>query len=234
MGLRWICRGAIWILTVSCLWGCSRKIPESISAPTVSKVHTIHAATSEQTLPYTMEGSTLVAEKLMRYQGCYWEDRSGEIVTDVAALMLYNPTERLVEFGAFVVEQGKENLYFFVYQLPPMSRCLILEKNRKAYTDTAITRVREMNIRWDYPEMSREQVDYLGFGPYLTIINREGREQDHVTLRYKQYVKDEDYYLGGIAYSAHFFRLLPEERRTLRPENYVAGESKIVSVRIGN
>jgi len=138
------------------------------------------------------------------------------------------------EFVLWVIGAKAEDRDRFVYQLPPMSRCLILEKNRKAYTDTAITRVREMNIRWDYPEMSREQVDYLGFGPYLTIINREGREQDHVTLRYKQYVKDEDYYLGGIAYSAHFFRLLPEERRTLRPENYVAGESKIVSVRIGN
>lgn len=180
--------------------------------------------------PYTLENSALIIEEVVRYQGRFWEDGSGEMVEDVAGIMLYNPTDRMVEFEAIALEHDKNTLYFFAYQLPPMSRCLVLEKNKNAYAP--ITACRELSTQWSHQELSREQVDYVGLGPTLTLVNRDSRQQDHITVRYKQYVKEGDYFLGGVAYSAHLFCLQPEERRTVTPEHYYAGKAKIVSITV--
>ena len=178
--------------------------------------------------PHTLTDSALVIEEVVRYQGRFWEDGSGEMVEGVAGIMLYNPTARMVEFEAIALEQEGETLYFFAYQLPPMSRCLVLERNKNA--PIQVTACRELSTQWYHHELSREQVDYVGLGPTLTLVNRDSRQQDHITVRYKQYVKEGDYYLGGVAYSAHLFCLQPEERRTVTPEHYYAGKAKIVSI----
>ena len=184
--------------------------------------------------PVTPLGSMLVAEELICYQGPYWEDESGDFIENVAGLMISNPTNRMVEFAAFVVEQAGERLYFFVYCLPPMSRCLVLEYNKKACDPGLVTACQELCVRWDRQELSREQVDYVGLGPLMTVINRDARQLTHVTVRYKQYVKEEDYYLGGAVHSTHLFFLQPEERRSIMPEHYDAGHVRIVEIEIKN
>ena len=95
-----------------------------------------------------------------------------------------------------------------------------------------VTACQELCVRWDQQEFSREQVDYVGLGPLLTVINRDARELKHVTLWYKQYVQEEDYYLGGGVHSAHVFFLQPEERRFLTPEHYDAEHARIVGIKL--
>lgn len=181
-------------------------------------------------LPYTLSGSGLIVEEIVSYDGVYWEDHEGDIVSQVTALMLYNPAERMVQFGAVALEQDGKQLYFFVYCLPPKSRCLVLEKHKQPFSNAAITQCRELNVRWDYQDLKREEVDYVGFGQSLTVTNRTSRQQKHVTVWYKQYAREEECYLGGVAYSAHLFRLNPGEQRTLTPTHYEAGQSKVVSI----
>ena len=173
-----------------------------------------------------------MAEELICYNGPYWEDGSGESVDNVAGLMVYNPTDRLIEFASFALEQGTQRLYFFVYHLPPMSRCLVLEYNRNSCDPGLVTACDELSIRWEQQEFSREQVDYVGLGPTMIIINRDARELRHVTVWYKQYIKSENYYLGGAVYSAHVFYLQPEERRSIWPEYYEAGCARIVGIEL--
>ena len=217
---------AIFVLLFGGLCGCA--LPEKLPESTMPTVITQPAKPLE--FPYTLPDSTLVVEELVSYRGDYWEDGSGELVEDVAGIMLYNPTNRMVEFEAVVLEQGSETLYFFVYQLPPMSRCLVLERNKKVCAPESVTECRELSTRWNHQELSRERVNYVGLGPTLTIVNRDSAEQKHITVRYKRYVKEGDYYLGGIAYSAHLFCLQPEEQRIVMPEHYQAGKAKIVSI----
>lgn len=203
----------------------------------------IHTVAWEQTVreqavakplhfPLTLPESDLVAEELQCYNGPYWEDGSGEIVENVAGLMVYNPTDRLIDFASFALEQGSRRLYFFVYHLPPKSRCLVLEYNRSSCDPELVTDCSELSVRWDQQEFSREQVDYVGLGPTMTIVNRDSRELRHVTVWYKQYIKAKDYYLGGAVYSAHVFYLQPGQQRTIWPEHYEAGCAKIVGIEI--
>lgn len=182
--------------------------------------------------PYTLPESGLVIEKVLSYDGMYMEDGSEDPVENVTGLMLYNPAKRMVRFGAITLEQDGKQLYFFVYCLPPDSRCLILEKNRHPFEQNAVTACRELSVRWDYQELHPEQISYVGFGEELTVVNLSESRQRQVTLWYKQYDREEGHFLGGAAYSAYIFRLNPQEKRVLTPGQYHAGSSKVVAVEL--
>lgn len=220
------------VMSMSLLWGCAGQTPSQTTPVWTPLPEETQVQMTAVTFPVMLPDSALIAEKLISYRGPYWEDGTGDQVENVAGLMLCNPTNRMVDFAAFVLEQASQSLYFFVYRMPPESRCLVLEHNRKNWQQADVTDCRELRVRWTYQEMSREQLDYLGFGPQLTVINRDCRTQNHVTVWYKQYVKEGEYYLGGAAQSAHLFFLEPQEHRTITPEGYNAGNARIVSIRL--
>ena len=222
---------ALGLMAMGMLCGCNAKIHTATPMAWEQTIREEAAAKSLQ-FPLTLPDSCLVVEELRCYNGPYWEDGSGEIVDNVAGLMVYNPTDRLIEFAAFSVEQGSHRLYFFVYHLPPMSRCLVLEYNRNSCDLSAVTACNELSIRWSQQELSREQIDYVGLGSQMTLISRDSRQLRHVTVWYKRYIKSEDYYLGGAVFSAHVFYLQTEERRTIWPEHYEAGCAKIVGIEL--
>lgn len=228
--VRWV---TLFLMMLLCITGCGRRETGPVFQPSeaISVVEAVHAA-QPLTLPYTLPSCGLMVEDVVSYSGTFRENGQDEVAENVAALMLYNPSERMVEFAAISVEQEGKTLYFFVYRLPPNSRCLIPEKSKSTFQNTELTGCRELCVRWTYPELSRHQLDYLGVGKQLTIINRDSRQQEHVTVWYKQYVRDGDYYLGGVAYSEHLVFLMEDERRTVTPIYYEAGKTKIVSIRI--
>ena len=190
------------------------------------------AAVEELTFPYTLPDSGLVVEGTVAYTGAYMEDGSGDAVTDVTGLVVCNPGQRMVRFGAIALEQEGKQLYFFVYCLPPGAKCLILEKNRSPYSRKNVTECRELTMRWEYQDLHSEQLCYVGFGEQLTLINHSSKQMQHVTLWYKQYDHEKECYLGGVAYSAHVFWLKEQEQRTLTPEHYHAGSAKVVTVEL--
>ena len=217
---------ASWILC-----GCSAR-PQVENPSFVRDVTTKVSKAEPLAFPLELESSSLVIEEMLRYQGAFWEDGSGRQVEDAAGLMLYNPTDRLIEFAAFALEENGKTLYFFVHHLPPESRCLVLEKNGQTCDPEQVTKCRELSIRWSHQELSREQIDYVGLGPIMTIVNRDPRELSHVVVRYKRYVPGGDYYLGGTVFTVHLFGLRTEERRTIQPEYYETTDARIVGIEI--
>lgn len=235
MGSRWV--GLVTALCLAVLLygtsGCNRREGAPTFQPSeAASAVDVFCEVQPLTFPYTLPDSGLIVEDMISYSGTFRENGRDEAAENVAALMLYNPSERMVEFAAVSVEQSGKTFYFFVYRLPPNSRCLIPEKGKSTIQDTVLTRCRELCVRWTYQELSRHQLDYLGVGKQLTIINRDSRQQERVTIWYKQYVRDGDYYLGGVAYSEHLAFLQGEERRTVTPTYYEAGKTKIVSIRL--
>ena len=184
------------------------------------------------TFPYTIPESGLVVEAVLSYSGTYMEDGTDDVASDITSLMLYNPTERMVRFGAFALEQNGKQLYFFVYCLPPNSKCLILEKNRHTYMQQPITQCRQLNVRWDYQDMHSQELHVVGFGETLTVVNLSQKRQRHVTLWYKQYDREGAYFLGGVAFPVYAFRLKAQEQRSMTPEYYDAGNARVVSVEL--
>lgn len=226
------CLALMWILlTLGMLLGCSTS-EKTVKPDEWEVLEVTQPKVTPMDFPCTLSEGLLVAEKLVCYRGAYWEDGSGDPVEKVAGIMLYNPTNKLMEFAALALEQGGQTLYFFAHRIPPKSRCLVLEYEKKTCDPGLVTACRALRVRWSNQEFSREQVDYLGLGPTLTVINRDRRQLTHVTVWYKRYVAEGDYYLGGSAFSEHLYFLLPEERRLVTPEHYRAGSAKIVSIEL--
>ena len=182
--------------------------------------------------PVSLANDTLVVENILSYQGAFWEDGSGRYVENAAGLMVYNPTDQLLEFAAFAIEENEKTFYFFVHHLPPQSRCLVLEKNGKSCVTEGVTNCRELSVRWSHQELSKAQIDYVGLGAEMTVVNRDSRELSHVVVRYKRYASAEDYYLGGTVFTVHLFDLRTEERRTVQPEHYITTDARIVGIEI--
>ena len=150
MHRRWMRRTlALGMAAMAILCGCDTRM--HTVAPTIweefAEEEQVTAAPVK--FPVTPSGSTLVAEELVSFQGPYWEDGSGDLVENVACVMVYNPSERMVEYAALAVEQGEDMLYFFIYALPPQSRCLVMEYNRKSSGTMGADAVREVSIRWE-------------------------------------------------------------------------------------
>ncbi len=223
---------ALILAVVGMLCGCSNEKKTVASAFPTNTTESTQIYPVSATFPVTLPNSGLIAEELRLYQGSFWEDGSGDYVEEVAALMICNPTNRMIAFASFAVDTPEGQLYFFAYRLPPKSRCLVQEYNRKSCDPQKALACRELIIRWESQELSREQIDYVGFGPRMTIVNRDSRQLEHVTVWYKQYVKEEDYYLGGVAYSAHLFYVQPGQRRTVTPEYYDAAHARIVAIEL--
>lgn len=182
--------------------------------------------------PYTLPENGLVLEGTVSYSGTYVEDDSGDEVTDVTGLMVYNPCDRMVRFGAIALEQDGKQLYFFLYCLPPGGRCLILEKNRHPFAEHPLSECRVLTMRWEYQDLHSEQVYYVGFGEELTVVNHSVKQLRHVALWYKRYDRERGCFLGGVAYSAHVFRLHAQAKRVLTPQYYCAGDAKVVNVEL--
>ena len=217
-------------LAASLLCGCGRRdFPENIPFFESAPITALEA--NALTFPVEIPDVPLVAEELISYQGPYWEDGSGEQVENVAALMVYNPTEQMVQSAVFAVDAKQGTLYFYVSRLPPESRCLVLEKNRKGYI-SGVSDCRLLSVRWIHSELSAQQVNYVGLGPVVTITNREERMYSKVLVWYKRYVPEEGYYLGGSAYSACLLHLQPGEQRILKPQMYDSSCARVVRIEV--
>ena len=229
------CRRQKMALILAVAWmlcGCAGEKPTEVADFQTSPTAATQMHPVSVSFPVILPESGLIVEELRQYQGPYWEDGSGDFVEDVAALMICNPTGRMIAFASFSLTTPEGELYFFAYRLPPKSRCLVLEYQRKCCHPEKALDCRELTVRWDSQELSREEIHYVGLGSAMTIVNRNSRELEHITVWYKQYVASEDYYLGGVVYSAHLFRLPPGQQQTVTPEHYDAAHSRIVAIEL--
>ena len=194
--------------------------------PTVQAVD----APQQSILPCTLD-SGLVAQKLTEYEGPYREDGSDEPVSGVAALMLYNTGSRDISSAMVTVKQGHQVLHFYVTWLPAGQKVLVLEYDRQMYLDAPVTDCASSGVRWEpfYPEDSMIWITEEG-ELALTVVNCSAEAARHVRLRYKTYIEDGDFYLGGFTYSVYVGDLASGECRTVYPGHYARDTSGLVAV----
>lgn len=196
------------------------------TAPTVQ----VPEPLKQSALPCILD-SGLIAEELIAYEGPYVEDGTDEPVSDIAALMLYNSGSRDISSCMVAVTQGDRMLHFFVTWLPAGERALVLECDRAKYAKDPVTACRSEGVRWEsfYPAGGSVQVAENG-RVTLTVKNSSAQTVAGIRLRYKIYVEDGGFYLGGISYSAYVGDLASGESQTVDPTHYAAGAAKVVAV----
>jgi len=179
--------------------------------------------------PRSVMGTDLLAVRTVEYSGPFWEDGSNEEVLKVAALIVENQGELMVSSGAVIVEFGKDRMVFELSFLPPGGKVLVLEKERKYYSNEGPVSCYGWTKK-EYPEnpglISVESTGLNG----MTITNHTGCTVPSIEVHYKNFNPESGMYMGGITYCIIEEDLMPREVRALSPDNFAARESRIVQV----
>lgn len=210
-------------------------IPEEEDGPVFMPAPTESAAVQQSgALPERVPGTSLQLQALMQYEGPYWEDGSGEYVSNVAALLLYNPTCFGVSYGqVFLTLQGQEYLFEFTY-LPAGARLLVPEKNRLPYVREKIADCRcgEMVLGNFAVEDSGIRLTPKGMSGIL-LENQTDRDLQNVQLYYKLYLSENAVYIGGKTYQMTVGSLPAGGKQEIIPPNFVWNYSAVVDIQTG-
>ena len=230
-------RIVLWILAlILSAVGVARIVrPEKESGPVFLPAQTEPAATeSWGALPESVPGTPLQIQALIQYEGPFWEDGTGEYVSNVAALMLCNPTDAGVRSGqVFLTLQGQEYVFEFSY-LPAGGRLMVPEKNRLPYVRGLVTDCRcgKLVTQAFGVEASGVRLTPQGLSGIL-LENPGDRDLENVRLYYKLYLSEEDVYVGGSTYQVTVGDLPAGGRQEITPENFLWNYSAVVDIQTG-
>lgn len=196
----------------------------------------VHAAAQYSTqkpappvLPVNVEGTALRAVELTVYEGPFWEDGTADEVVDIAALVVENTGEGFLSEGAVILDWGEDRMVFEFSWLPPGSRTLVLEKNRKPFCVPDSMRC----YGWAseaYPgQMGAVTVVESG-DTELSFANRTTAAISNAAAMFKHYDAESGMYIGGITYAITAGKLQPGEICRVTPWRYVSGYSRVVCV----
>lgn len=182
--------------------------------------------------PYVVRGTELIVQHFSEYEGPFPLDGSGEPLSHVAALMIYNPSNTMIADAQIVVQQDQQTLRFSFTYLPPASRILVLENTGKGYKTAPIVSCSCSYItkgNWNIREETLEIRENAG---RLEVKNTSSEELAAATLYYKQYISDGDFYLGGETWDYTVKDIALGEHREFLPKLYAPGYTKIVAVSV--
>jgi len=210
--------------------GRPRESLASFAPGPVQTLPTVHEQPQQQSgLPLVLD-SGLVAEELVDYEGPYVEDGTNEPVSGVAALMLYNSGGRDISAAMVAVTQGGRVLHFYVTWLPAGERVLVLEFDRAAYSREGVTAGRSDGVRWEVFHPACGTIRVSETDGAVTLENRGICTVEGIRLRYKSYIREGDFYLGGITYSAYIGALPGGKSREVSPFHYAQDAARVVAV----
>ena len=182
-------------------------------------------------LPCAVEGTQLVAEDLVCYEGQYLEDGSVEEVVDVSALVIRNHGLTMVEHGVVTLEMPEGTHTYEIYMLPPGEAALVLEKQKTAFSMQNPVRCYGWEKQWradDNAAISVLAVDMRT----LSVTNRTGSRLERVKVLFKTYDSQSRMFLGGIVYEAVIENLLPGQTVQITPYYFVRDYSRVVGIEL--
>jgi len=213
-------------------------LPEKQAGPVFSPAETVTRMTEspqpEGALPVKVPGTQLRIQALVRYEGPYWEDGTGEHVSNVAALLLENTGEEGISYAQVsLLLDGNKYEFEFTY-LPAGARVLVPEKNRQPYvlgqvTDCRCGRLVTASFGSDTEKVRVRQNGMAG----IVLENLTDRDLKTVCLYYKLYLSGEDVYIGGTTYRMEAGQLPSGGNLEVTPEHFVWGYSAVVDIRTG-
>ena len=169
------------------------------------------------TLPCRVEGYDLVIEKLAPYNGMYVEDGSNQNVADVAMILVRNEGDYPVEYAEIAMEHGDESRIYRISALPAGESMVVQEQTRQGVPEKAPSACKALVVQRAQMGMAAEQVSVTENG-------------DGTLTVYKYYMKNEDMFVGGIAFTVRITRLGAGSETTIQPSHYTSDSSRIVMV----
>ncbi len=207
----------------------SSSSPKPAATPTVIKEIT-PTPISTISFPYEIPGTNLVVEQISPYSGFYVEDVSDDKVSNIAAIVLKNNGGPL-EFVGIGISQGTRSLAFTGSEIPAGAAVIIQEQNRAVFSDDPYYSCTANTTEVESFEMSEDRVSVTEEeNGSLTIANLTQETIPTVVVYYKNYLSEDDVYVGGVTYRITIHDLAPGALTNGVSGHYLPGMSVILKV----
>ena len=179
---------------------------ESESEPEVSEKEDV-ADNAELSVPEDTEKTLelkngLTIEKFGSYTGAYMEDGSDEVVSDIAMIIVKNTGEDNIQYAEITVKSGNTEGKFALSTLMPGQTVVVLEQNRKEYTEFGEEFTAEANnvaLFNATPTLCEDKIKIQPLDGAMNVINISDADiEGDVVIYYKN--SADDMFYGGITY----------------------------------
>lgn len=152
-----------------------------------------------------LSDSNLIIEKVGSYTGNYLEDGSDEPIEKVAAIIISNTSDKMLQVGDITFKvSDKENATFRVTNLLPHTSALVLESNKRKYSDKDdYSYGNVVNAYLDAPDLLEDKFEVIKENGNLKLKNKTDKTYKKVYVYYK-YVQSGGAFMGGITYRVPF------------------------------
>ena len=181
--------------------------------------------------PYSISGTDLVVEQIRSYDGYFIEDASDSETSGITAIVVKNNGGDL-EFAGIGISQGSRSLGFSASQIPAGATVIIQEQNKAAFSSDPYYSATATTTPVEKFEMSEELVTVKDNGDNSLIVsNNSDKTLSDVKIFFKNYLPDEDIYVGGITYTITMTEELePGASIGVSASHYDSQYSKVVEV----
>lgn len=178
----------------------------------------------------TTAGITILSAQ--SYAGKYIEDGSDEIVSNVMSLFVKNTGEKEIQLADFKVIDEDGNSYDFrLTTLLPDQEMIVLERNRKKYSEEVTlvsTEITNLAVFSESPSLQEDILVINGKQNLITVTNISKENIQAVRVCYKNIF--DDIYMGGITYTVSIPELAPGQSVDLPTRHYTEDASEVVFV----
>lgn len=190
-------------------------------------------ATSETAPTVTLSDSELTVEAIGSYSGNFLEDGSDEPTANVAAMLITNNSERMLQIADITFQvNDTETASFKVTDLPAGTSVLVLESNKREFKEEdSYTYGKTSSGYMDQPTLEEDKFELITEKGKITLKNNTDQSYEKVYVYYK-YVQLGGAYLGGITYRTPFENVPAGGEVEAIASHFNPNSSKIMAVQI--
>ena len=184
-------------------------------------------------LTISLSDPNLKVEAIGSYSGNFLEDGSDEPTANVAAMLITNNSDQMLQIAEITFQvNDTETASFKVTDLPAGTSTLVLEANKREYSEEDSYTYGETATGYmEQPSLEEDKFELVTEDGKITLKNKTDQSYDKVYVYYK-YVQLGGAYLGGITYRTPFENVPAGGEVEAVAAHFNPESSKIMAVQI--
>lgn len=181
----------------------------------------------------SLSDQNLKVESIGGYAGPFLEDGSDEPMANVAAILLTNQSEQMLQIAEIDFQVNEtETAHFKVTDLPAGTSVLVLESNRREFREEDNYSYGDAATGYmEQPSLEEDKFEVIGKEGKIILKNKTQKTYQKVYIYYK-YVQLGGAYLGGITYRTPFENVAGGAEVEAVAVHFNPESSKIMAVQV--
>ena len=175
-----------------------------------------------------ISGGEIVCKDYALFSGRFVEDGRDELVQNVAAILVKNESDQVLDLATISYDIDGKSAAFLVTGLPAGKSAWVMEITRMQASHSSVFTYKDCitSFKSDVV-LETDMFSVTADGNMLTATNTSGKTLNNVCVYYRA-IHDDGNYFGGITYLADFGTLAPGESLEVLAGHYAQGTAEII------